>query len=84
MTSVSWWMLWPTPKVGLMTGRIKGWIRYGTRIPAIGSLKWFSPDLDRLPTAVKLRDSDRAEIDTGSSLIQLQRREGHWIVTVEH
>ncbi len=42
------------PAQGQIVGsaRVNGWVRYGTRVPATGTLLWFSPEAKQAPTPV--------------------------------
>ena len=55
-------------------------VEYGTRIPATGSLLWFSPDAGQVPTPVPLVTPERGEIVAKGRKLMLERRGDEWIV----
>ena len=57
-------------------------VELGTRIPATGTLLWFSPDAKQEPAPVAMTGDDRGEIVVQGKRLVLDRRGGTWQVTV--
>jgi hypothetical protein len=62
------------------TPRLNQAVVFGTRVPASGTLLWFSPDGDRTPIPVALRDADHGEIVVKGLRLALERRDDAWSV----
>ena len=62
------------------TPRLDQGVEFGTRIPATGTLLWFSPQADRLPTPVTLISHERGEIVVQGRRLTLDRRDDSWVV----
>lgn len=73
----------PQPEHYLLTPFYDQPIEYGTRIPATGSLSWFSPDARQTPTPVVLDGPDRGTITIKGVQLVLTRHGDDWITTVE-
>jgi hypothetical protein len=58
-----------------------GYLNYGTRVPATGSLLWFSPDAKVAPTPVAGQASGHAEIAVSGHRIALDRKDFEWVAT---
>jgi hypothetical protein len=71
----------PTQGQIIGTPALDAYVSYGTRVPATGTLVWFSPDLDVAPTPVSGQASGVGEIDAGGAKLTLERRNDEWIVT---
>ena len=57
-------------------------VEFGVRVPASGTLLWFSPDAKQRPTPVGMRGDDHGEIVAQGKRLVLDRRGGTWQVTV--
>jgi hypothetical protein len=57
-------------------------VEFGARVPATGTLLWFSPDAKQQPTAVAMTGDDHGEIAAQGKRLVLERRGGAWQVTV--
>lgn len=64
------------------TPRLNQGVGFGTRLPASGTLLWFSPDAAQVPTPVPLATPDHGEIEVKGVRLALERRGDEW--TVEH
>lgn len=64
----------------LGTPRLNQGVAYGTRFPAAGTLLWFSPDADQLPTPVTLTSPEHGEIVAQGRRLTLDRRGDAWVV----
>jgi hypothetical protein len=62
------------------TPRLNQVVDFGTRIPAAGTLLWFSPDAGREPVPLKLTSPERGEIVAKGRRVVLERRGEEWIV----
>jgi hypothetical protein len=62
------------------TARLTQAVEYGTRLPATGTLLWFSPDADQAPTPVTLSSPDAGTITVGGTRLALTRRGDVWDV----
>lgn len=62
------------------TARLGQGVEFGTRIPATGTLLWFSPDAERAPTPVTLSAPDAGTITVGDTRLTLTRRGDAWHV----
>jgi len=60
---------------------LDGWIRYGTRLPATGTLLWFSPEAKQAPIPVSGQASGNGEIVVKGIRLALQKRGDEWLVT---
>jgi hypothetical protein len=71
------------PAQGQIVGsaRVNGWIRYGTRVPATGTLLWFSPEAKQAPTPVAGQATGQGEISVKGVKLKLERRGEEWVVT---
>lgn len=63
------------------TARLPQGVAFGTRIPATGTLLWFSPDAKQAPTPVALTSPDAGEIAVDGKRLVLTRRGDLWEVT---
>jgi len=73
----------PTPRDAPTIGTpwLNQGVEFGTRIPATGTLLWFSPDAKQEPTAVALSVPDRGEIVAQGKRLVLARSGDAWRVT---
>lgn len=62
------------------TARLNAGVEFGTRIPATGTLLWFSPDGGQVPTPVVLSSPDAGEIVADGKRLVLTRRGDVWEV----
>ena len=62
------------------TPYIDGFLAYGTRVPATGTLLWFSPTAKIAPTPVANQGSGRGEIAVSGIRLTLERRDNTWVV----
>ena len=62
------------------TPRLNQGVEFGTKIPATGTLLWFSPHVDQLPTPVTLTSPDHGEIVVQGRRLALDRRGDTWTV----
>ena len=62
------------------TPRLNEGVEFGTRVPAAGSLSWFSPDADQLPTPVSLTTPEHGEIVVAGLRLDLDRHGDEWTV----
>ena len=60
---------------------LNGWMRYGTRVPATGTLLWFSPEGKQAPVAVAGQASGRGEIVVKGTKLVLEKQGDTWVVT---
>ena len=60
---------------------IDGYVSYGTRIPATGSLLWYSPDAKQPPTPLSKQSAGKGEISVNGIALVLERRGDEWTVT---
>jgi hypothetical protein len=65
----------------LGTPMFKGWIHYGTHVPATGTLLWFSHDVRQAPVPVSGQASGSSEIMVQGIKLLLKRSGDEWIVT---
>ena len=56
-------------------------VEYGTRVPATGTLLWFSPDAKQGPTPVAMDGPDRGTIRVQGVELRLARDGEDWVVT---
>lgn len=56
-------------------------VEYGTRLPATGTLLWFSPEGEQGPTPVTLSSPDRGVIRVKGVELALTRAGDDWVVT---
>jgi hypothetical protein len=66
------------PVVG--TPYIDGYLTYGTRVPATGTLLWFSPSAKVAPTPVRDQASGHGVIEVGGIRLALDRQGDAWVV----
>jgi len=71
------------PQTGQIVGAayIDGVVGYGTRVPATGSLLWFSPEAKAAPAPVANQSSGKGEIRVGGVTLSLERGANYWTVT---
>jgi hypothetical protein len=71
------------PQRGQVIGTpyLDGFVSYGTRVPATGTLIWYSPDANQPPTPVSGQASGKGEIAVKGVVLVLDRRGDEWIVT---
>ncbi len=71
------------PREGQAVGTpyLDSWVAYGTRIPATGTLLWFSPTAGVAPTVVPGQASGRGEIEVKGAHLVLQRQGDDWLVS---
>lgn len=71
------------PQSGQIVGAayIDGVVIYGTRVPATGSLLWFSPEAKAPPAPVANQRAGRGEIQVGGVTLSLERGADLWTVT---
>jgi len=71
------------PQQGQIVGSayIDGNVSYGTRVPATGTLLWFSPNAKQAPTPVANPSSGHGEISVGEIRLTLDRTGDVWVVT---
>lgn len=71
------------PQSGQIVGAayIDGVVSYGTRVPATGSLLWFSPDAKAPPAPVVDQSSGKGEIQVSGVTLSLERGADFWTVT---
>jgi hypothetical protein len=62
------------------TPRLNQGVEFGTKIPATGTLLWFSPQADQLPTPVALTSPEHGEIVVQGRRLTLDRRGDGWVV----
>lgn len=55
-------------------------VEFGTRVPATGTLQWFSPTADQAPTRVTMSGDTHGEIVVQGRRLVLDRRGSEWIV----
>ena len=67
------------PVIG--TPYIDGYLTYGTRVPATGTLLWFSPTAGIAPTPVAKQETGTGEIDVKGARLVLARKGNEWVVT---
>jgi len=65
------------------TPYIDGYLTYGTRVPATGTLLWFSPTARIAPTPVAGQASGHGEIDVSGTRLTLERQANEWVVAVK-
>lgn len=68
------------PDQSFGTPRLNQGVEFGTRIPATGTLLWFSPQAEQLPTPVTSTSPERGEIVVQGRRLVLERRGDEWIV----
>jgi len=68
------------PEQSFGTPRLNQGVEFGTKIPATGTLLWFSPQADQLPTPVALTSPDHGEIVVQGRRLALDRRGDDWAV----
>jgi hypothetical protein len=68
------------PDQSIGTPRLNQGVEFGTRLPATGTLQWFSPDAKQLPGPVDLVTSERGEIVVDGKRLVLERRGDDWLV----
>jgi hypothetical protein len=61
--------------------RLNQGVEFGIRLPATGSLSWFSPDANQLPTPVPLTTPEHGEIVVAGLRLDLDRHGDEWIVS---
>jgi len=71
----------PPPPQSTGSPQIDGWIRYGTHVPATGTLLWFSPALRERPQGVARIDDTHGEIVVNGIRLALARDGDTWTVT---
>jgi hypothetical protein len=71
----------PTGQVAGGSPRVAGWIHYGTRVPATGTLLWFSPAVHQPPQLAVRGDATRGEIVVNGIRLALARDGDLWTVT---
>jgi hypothetical protein len=71
------------PNEGQIVGSayIDGNVSYGTRVPATGTLLWFSPDAKQAPAPVPKQSTGHGEIAIGKVLLGLDRAGDTWVVS---
>jgi hypothetical protein len=71
------------PQSGQIVGAayIDGVVGYGTRVPATGSLLWFSPEAKAPPAPVANQSSGKGEIQVSGVTLSLERGADYWTVT---
>ena len=62
------------------TPRLNQGVEFGTRLPATGTLLWFSPDANQLPTPVTMTTPERGELIAEGRRLTLDRRGDEWVV----
>jgi hypothetical protein len=62
------------------TPRLNQPVDFGTRVPATGTLLWFSPDAGQPPAPVPLSTPDHGEIVVKGTRLVLERRGDEWVV----
>jgi len=62
------------------TPRLNQSVEFGTRLPAVGTLLWFSPDADQIPTPVPMTSAEHGEIVVKHLRLSLDRHADEWIV----
>lgn len=62
------------------TPRLDAGVEFGTRIPAIGTLLWFSPDTEQVPTQVPLSSREAGAIEVDGTRLVFTRRGDVWEV----
>jgi len=72
------------PTQGQIVGSayIDGNVSYGTRVPATGTLLWFSPDAKQAPTPLANQSSGHGEIAVGKTRLVLDRVGDSWVATL--
>jgi hypothetical protein len=55
-------------------------IEFGTKVPATGTLLWFSPDADQVPTPVAMTDAEHGAIAVQEKTLALERHGNEWLV----
>lgn len=68
------------PEQSFGTPRLNQRVEFGTMIPATGTLLWFSPHADQLPTPVTLTSPEHGEIVVQGRRLTLDRRGDTWVV----
>jgi hypothetical protein len=68
------------PDQAIGTPRLNQGVEFGTRVPATGHLRWFSPAADQAPTPVTMLAPDRGEIVASGVRLELQRHGDVWTV----
>jgi len=68
------------PERTVGTPRLNQGVEFGTRLPASGSLSWFSPDANQLPTPVPLITPEHGEIAVAGLRLALDRHGDEWTV----
>jgi hypothetical protein len=62
------------------TPRLNQAVEFGTRLPASGTLLWFSPDAAQLPTPISLTTPEHGEIVVKNLRLGLDRHADQWTV----
>jgi len=71
----------PQGQVAGGSPRVNGWIHYGTRVSATGTLLWFSPAVRQAPMPVAGQATDNGEIVVNRIRLALVRQGDAWVVT---
>jgi hypothetical protein len=71
----------PQGQVAGGSPRVNGWIHYGTRVPATGTLLWFSPAVRQAPMPVTGQAAGNGEIVVNGIRLALVRQGDAWVVT---
>lgn len=71
----------PQGQVAGGSPRVEGWVHYGTRVPATGSLLWFSPAVKQAPQLAARGDATHGEIVVNGVRLALDRQGDAWVVT---
>lgn len=69
------------PDQAIGTPRLSQGVEFGTRVPATGTLRWFSPDGKQTPVPVALTGADHGEIVVQGLRLALDRQGDVWTVT---
>jgi hypothetical protein len=56
-------------------------VSYGTKIPATGTLVWFSPTMRAGPSIVEGQSSGHGEINLEGAKLNLERRGDDWLIS---
>ena len=68
------------PDQSVATPWLNAGVEFGTHVPATGTLQWFSPDADQMPTPVAMADADHGEIVVQGKTLGLERHGDAWLV----